>query len=70
MPRLYKQERKHLTPVRGRLSWTQAVLWEGHTGGVEAGVRDENAESCRFVRPLRIPLLIGPLRRTYVVVVR
>jgi len=28
--------------------------WEGHSGGwVGADVRDENAESCRAVRPLR-----------------
>ena len=37
------------------LSWTQAVLWEGHSAGVGAGVGNENKESCRFVRPLRIP---------------
>jgi len=43
---------------------------EGHSGGVCAGVGDENRESCEFVRPLRIPLAIRPLRRTYVVVVR
>jgi len=42
--------------------------WEGHSGGVGAG--DENAESCGAVYPLRIPLVICPLRRTYVVVVR
>jgi len=45
-------------------------FWEGHSGGVGAGVGDENAESCGDVRPLRIPLVIRPLRRTYVVVVR
>jgi len=28
---------------------------------------DENAESCGVVRPLRIPLVIHPMRRTYVV---
>ena len=42
--------------------------WEGHSGRVGAG--DENAESCGVVRPLHIPLVIRPLRRTYVVVVR
>jgi len=41
--------------------------WEGHSG-VGAGVGDENVESCRVVRPLRIPLVILPMRRTYVVV--
>jgi len=35
-----------------------------------AGVGDENAESCGVVRPLRIPLVIRPVRCTYVVVVR
>jgi len=44
--------------------------WEGHSWGVGAGVRDENAESCGVVHPLRISLVIGPLRRTYVVVVK
>jgi len=43
--------------------------WEGHSGGVGAGVRDENAESCGVVRPLRIPLVIRPGRRTYIVIV-
>jgi len=42
--------------------------WEGHSGGVGAGVGDEIAESCGVVRPLRIPLAIRPRRRTYVVV--
>jgi len=44
--------------------------WEDHSGWVCAGVGDENAESCGAVRPLRIPLVIRPLRRTYVAVVR
>jgi len=35
--------------------------WEGHSGGVGAGVGDESAESCGVIRPLR---------RTHVVVVR
>jgi len=29
--------------------------WKGHSGGVGAGVGDENAESFRFVLLLRIP---------------
>ena len=41
---------------------------EGHSG--RGGVGDENAESCGVIRPLCIPLVIRPLRRTYVVVVR
>jgi len=45
-------------------------FWEGHSRGMGAGVGDENTESCGVVRPLRIPLVIRPLRRTYVVVVR
>ena len=34
-----------------------------------AGVGNANAESCGVVRPLRIPLVIRPVRRVYVVVV-
>ena len=44
--------------------------WEGHSEGVGAGVWDESAESCGIVRSLRVPLMIRPLSRTYVVVVR
>ena len=42
-----------------------------HSGGEGVGddVGDENAESCGAVRPLCIPLVIRPLRRTYVVAV-
>ena len=36
--------------------------------GLGAGVGDENAESCGIVRLLRIPMVIHPPRRTYVVV--
>ena len=43
---------------------------KGHSGRVGEAVGDENAESCGVVRPLRIALVIRPLRRTYVVVVR
>ena len=43
--------------------------WEGQSGRVAVGVGDENSESWGVVRPLRIPLVIRPLRRTYVVVV-
>jgi len=34
--------------------------WVGHSGGVGAGVGDENAESCEAVHPLHIPLVIRP----------
>ena len=44
--------------------------WEAHSRGVGAGVGDKNEESYGAVRPPRIPLVIRPLRRTYVVVVR
>jgi len=44
--------------------------WVGLSGGLVAGVVDENAESCRVVLPLHIPLVIHPLRCMYVVVVR
>jgi len=55
--------------VQRRLSWTQALLGRVILGG-GAGVRDENVESSGVVYPLRIPLVICPLRRTYLVVVR
>jgi len=48
----------------------EAVKLDPGSYWVGAGVGDENAEACGFVRPLRIPLVIRPLRRTYVVVVR
>ena len=44
--------------------------WEGHSERVGVGVGDENAESCGVVRPLGIPLVIRPMRRTYAFVVR
>jgi len=44
--------------------------FQGHSRRVGAGVGDENAEPRSVVHPLRIPLVILPLRRTYVVVVR
>ena len=44
--------------------------WEGHFGWVGGGEGDENAECCAVVRPLRVPLVIRSLRRTYVVIVR
>jgi len=44
--------------------------WKGHSGEVGAGVGDENAKSCGVVRLLRIPLVLRPVRRTYVVFVR
>ena len=44
--------------------------WEGHSAWVGAGVWNENAESCGVFRSSRIPLVISPLRCTYVVVVR
>jgi len=44
--------------------------WEGRSERVDAGVGDKDAESCGAVRPLRIPLVIRPVRRLYVVVVR
>ena len=68
MRHLYKEERKLPTPVRRRLSRTKALLGRVTAGVVGAGVWDENAQACGVVRPLRIPLMIHPLRRTYVVV--
>ena len=45
-------------------------FWEGHSGWVWTGIWNWNAESCGVVRPLRVPLMFRPLRRTYVVAVR
>ena len=42
--------------------------WEGQSMGTS--VKDKNVESCGAVHPLCIPLVIRPLRRMYVVVVR
>jgi len=39
---------------------------EGRFEGVGAGVGDENTEFCGVVRPLRIALVVRPMRRTYV----
>jgi len=36
--------------------------------GVRVG--DENTESCGVVRPLHVLLMVHPMRRTYVVIVR
>jgi len=69
MPHLYKQERKCPPSVGRWLSWTQALLGRV-TPGVGGGVEDENSESCGVVRPLHIPLVIRPERRTYIIVVR
>jgi len=44
--------------------------WEGHSGRVGVGVGDENTDSRSVVRPLRLPLVIRPERRTCAVVVR
>ena len=70
MSHLYKQERKHPTPLRRRLSRTQALLGRVIPGRLGVGVGDENAGLCGVVRPLRIPLVIYLLRCTYVVIVR
>ena len=65
---LYKQERKRPTPVRRRLSL--AVLGRVIPRGLlpVSGMKSESAVSCRVLHPLRIPLVIRPVRRTYVVV--
>jgi len=44
--------------------------WESHSGRVDTGVWNKNAESCRVVHTLRITLMIRPLRRKYDVVAR
>ena len=44
--------------------------WKGHSRRVVAGVRDESAESCGVVQPLRVPSVIRSARRTSIIVVR
>ena len=68
IPHLCKQEQKLPTPVRRRLKRTPAILGRV-IPGVCAGVGDESVESRKVVQPLRVPLVIRPLRRTYVTVV-
>jgi len=69
IPHLYKQEREHPTLVWRQLSQTQVFLG-GSLRAVGDVVRDENAESCGVVCPLRIPSVIRTVCRTCVVVVR
>jgi len=63
IPHLYKQERKRPTSVRRGLSRTHAVL--GRAVGADVG--DDSTESRAVLQPLRIPSVIRPVRRTYVV---
>ena len=42
--------------------------WEGHSERVGAGVGDESTGPRKVVQPLRLPLVVRPVRRTYVVV--
>jgi len=67
---LYKQERKRPKSGTEAVKPDPGSSWEGHSGGVGAGVGDESADACGIVLPLRIPLVIRPLRRTSVVVGR
>ena len=68
IPHLYKQERKRPTPVRRRLSGTNAVIGRVIPGWVSVGAGDESTESRKVVQPLRLPLVVRPVRLTYVVV--
>jgi len=70
IPHLYKQERKRPTPVQRRSKSDPCCFWQDHSRRVDADVGDESTESRGVVQLLRIPLVIRPLRRTYVVVVR
>jgi len=69
IPHFNKHERKRTTAVRRRLSRTQALLGRVIPGEC-TDIGDENVESCGVVRPLRIPVVIRPKRRKYVVIVR
>jgi len=67
VPHLYKQERKSPTPVRRRLSRTQVFLVRV-IPGCGCRCRGWKCGVLWVVRPLRIPLVIRQVRRTYVVV--
>jgi len=43
--------------------------WEGHSRRVSASIEDGSAESRKVAQPLRIPLVIRPVCRTFVVLV-
>ena len=68
IPYLYMQEQKHPISVRRRLSGP--TLFLGGSFRVLSGVGDENVWVLWVVRPLRIPMVIRPLRRASVVVAR
>ena len=38
--------------------------WVGHSEVMGARVGDETVDSCRFFRPLRVPLVIHPVHHT------
>jgi len=61
IPHWYKQERSSAEAVKP--DRTQALLWRV-IPGVGAGVRDESMEYGGVIRPLRIPLVIRPVRCT------
>ena len=71
IPHLYKKGRKCLTPVRG-VKPEPRYCWEGHIEGDIASVGDESTESKaqRVVRPFLTELVIRPVSRTNIVVVR
>ena len=47
---------------------SKRCIWHCHSERVGTGDQNENAESCGVIHPLRMPLMIRPLRRTHVVV--
>ena len=70
IPHLYKQERKRPTPVRGLLCRTKALLVGVIPAGWAPVLGMKVSESRKVVQPLHLPLVIRPLRRTYVVIFR
>ena len=61
IPHLFSQQKKkRLTQVRRQLSRTQNVL-----GRVDSGVGDKSTAFRNVLQPLRIPLVIRPVHRTY-----
>ena len=67
IPHMYKQERKRPSDTGAEtVKPDPGSSWEGHSGGVYRCLELK----CGVFCPLRVPLMIRPLYRTYVVVVK
>jgi len=64
---MWKQERKHPTPMRRRLSRTHAVFWRVISERWVPVSGNKSTEPRSVVEPLHASSVIRPERRTYVV---